>query len=117
MFVTSFTPTPFEVPPVTVWVTPANFTTGFVVHVEFEHSPVPVMFRFVGTPDAEYVVYTAVITGAGSAAALSKERPKIAATAATRTFIMCIPCCLFGGFSLSCAGILRGDIPQVGYST
>jgi hypothetical protein len=61
------------------------------------------MLRFVGTPLAEYVVYTAVITGAAVAAMLANRTAKPAATAATRSLVMKIPCGRFRRLWSNCA--------------
>ena len=58
----------------------------------FEHSPVPVIFRFVGTPEAEYVVYTAVMMGAQFAAALAIVKARNATIAIGRSLFTDIPC-------------------------
>jgi hypothetical protein len=46
----------------TVRAEPPSVTVGLVEQM-LAHSPVPLMFIEVGRPLAEYVVYTAVITG------------------------------------------------------
>jgi hypothetical protein len=57
----------------------------------------------------------ALMTGVAAVATLANAKAELAASAATRSFTMLIPCCRSSGFYLSCPAMRGSGITQLGY--